>query len=222
MIMLRCCEHAKCEIGWTCVASNQWYSQCVQSSGGQPPAPTTNAPAPPVPTTTNSPSPPTPGGNGCGPAAIDQLVGYGAGTTGGGSGSGVTVTSCSALQAAIANRGVIRISGRLSNCGRIDILGDTTLLGVGSNSGLDGSGLRIRRTGNVIIRNLNFRNPEPKGDIIALDNATRVWVDHCDFSSLGMTGGKDDFDGLLDISHASDFVTVSWCKFRDHVSPRRP
>jgi pectate lyase len=68
----------------------------------------------------------------------------------------------------------------------------------------------------VIIRNLNFKNPPEGKDIVSLDQATRVWVDHCDFASEGIVGDKDRFDGLLDISHASDFITVSWNKFRDH------
>ncbi|KAH6689844.1 pectate lyase B [Plectosphaerella plurivora] len=198
---------------------------CIQSTGSPPPTsppPTSPPPTSPPPTSpppTSPPPtspPPTSGGNTCGSAAIDQLVGYGAGTTGGGSGAGVTVTSCDALRAAVANKGVIRISGTLTGCGRIDILGDTTLLGVGASSGLRNGGFRIRRTGNVIIRNLNFRTPAPKDDVISLDNAVRVWVDHCNLSSEGMVGGKDDYDGLLDISHASDFVTVSWTKFSDH------
>ena len=41
-------------------------------------------------------------------------------------------------------------------------------------------------------------------------------MDHCDFSSEGIVGDKDTYDGLLDITHASDFVTVSWNKFHDH------
>ena len=66
------------------------------------------------------------------------------------------------------------------------------------------------------MRNLKFHNAPKKGDLLALDRATQVWVDHCDFSSEGITGNKDTYDGLLDITHASDFVTVSWNKFHDH------
>lgn len=35
---------------------------------------------------------------------------------------------------------------------------------------------------------------------------------------MGITGDKDYYDGLLDITHGSDLVTVSWNKFHDHVS----
>jgi hypothetical protein len=71
----------------------------------------------------------------CGAAPVNQLVGFGAGTTGGGSGSGTTVTSCSQLETAVKNGGVIRVSGTLSNCGDVRLVSGTTLIGVGSNSG---------------------------------------------------------------------------------------
>lgn len=43
----------------------------------------------------------------------------------------------------------------------------------------------------------------------------------CAFAQLsnnGITGDKDFYDGLLDITHAADFITVSYTKFHDHVS----
>lgn len=64
-----------------------------------------------------------------------SVVGYGAGTTGGGSGSGTTVTSCSALTTAAKNGGVIKVSGILSGCGIVDLKSSTTVTGVGANSG---------------------------------------------------------------------------------------
>ncbi|KAF3905081.1 hypothetical protein AA313_de0209418 [Arthrobotrys entomopaga] len=154
------------------------------------------------------------GGRGCA-APINQLVGFGAGATGGGSGSGITVTSCSALAAAAKNGGVIRVSGQLSGCGVIDLQSNTSLLGVGSNSGIINGGIRIKNASNVIVRNLIF-TPASKGDAISLDGASRVWIDHNNLHSLGLVGGKDDYDGLLDITHASNLVTVSWNKFYDH------
>lgn len=86
-------------------------------------------------TTTTSTGPATTATNTCGAAAIDGLVGYASGATGGGSGSGTTVTSCSALESAVANGGVIVISGVLDGCGIIDLGSDTTVKGSGSKSG---------------------------------------------------------------------------------------
>lgn len=149
-------------------------------------------------------------------APVDQLVGYAAGTTGGGSASPVTVTSCSQLSSALSKGGVIKIQGKLSGCGTLLVPSDTTILGVGRGSGLDKGGLRLKKVNNVIIRNLDI-TPPSKADAIDLETSTKVWVDHCDLHSVGLTGGKDDYDGLFDAKRGSDFITVSWTKFHDHV-----
>jgi pectate lyase len=151
-------------------------------------------------------------------AKVDELVGFAAGTTGGGSGGGTTVTSCSALTTAAKAGGVIKISGNLSGCGIIKLVANTSILGVGSNSGLTDSGFQVRKVSNVIIRNLKlYRAPEGK-DLIDIDASTKIWVDHCDLSSVGLTGDKDTYDGLIDAKHGSDQLTFSWNKFHDHVS----
>ncbi|EGX51798.1 hypothetical protein AOL_s00043g817 [Orbilia oligospora ATCC 24927] len=221
-----------CVSGWCCQASNEWYSQCIQGSCGGGATTTTTVrttitsaktttPATTTRTTTSSgANPTTSSGSGTcsgSSAAVNQLQGYGTGTTGGGSGSGTTVTSCSALEAALSGTtgGVIRISGLLNGCGTYRVPSDTTIVGVGSNSGMVNGGLYVRRVSNVIIRNLKL-SPPAKGDAVNIDGSARVWVDHCEFYSLGLVGGKDDFDGLLDVNHGSDFVTISWNKFRDH------
>lgn len=38
--------------------------------------------------------------------------------------------------------------------------------------------------------------------------STNVWVDHCEFSSA-LVSDKDFYDGLVDSSHGSDFITIS-------------
>jgi pectate lyase len=68
-------------------------------------------------------------------APVDGLVGYGAGVTGGGSGSGTTVTSCSELSSALEGGGVVTIDGILTDCGILDVPSDTTVIGVGADSG---------------------------------------------------------------------------------------
>jgi pectate lyase len=151
-------------------------------------------------------------------AKVDELVGFAAGTTGGGSGAGTTVTSCAALTAAAKAGGVIKISGNLSGCGIVKLVGNTSVLGVGANSGLTDGGFQVRKVSNIIIRNLKlFRAPQGK-DLIDIDASTKVWVDHCDLSSVGLTGDKDTYDGLLDAKHGADQLTFSWNEFHDHVS----
>ncbi|KAH8664673.1 pectin lyase fold/virulence factor [Xylariales sp. PMI_506] len=145
-----------------------------------------------------------------------DLVGYAVGTTGGGTGTGTTVTTCAELEDAIAGEGVITIDGILDECGVIDIGSDTTIIGVGSNSGLTNGGFRIKEQNNVILRNLKLHVAPESDDLIQLQYSTNVWIDHCDLSTLGIVGDKDTYDGLLDITHACDWITVSWTVFHDH------
>lgn len=77
-------------------------------------------------------------------------------------------------------------------------------------------GFRIKKVSNVIIRNMKMSYAPKGADLIGLEGATYVWIDHCELFNAGITGDKDYYDGLFDMKHASDFVTVSWTKFHDH------
>lgn len=46
-----------------------------------------------------------------------------------------------------------------------------------------------------------MHDPPESYDLIQLNYATYVWIDHCDLSTEGLTGDKDYYDGLLDITH---------------------
>ncbi|GKU16286.1 unnamed protein product, partial [Fusarium langsethiae] len=81
---------------------------------------------------------------------------------------------------------------------------------------LTGIGFYVRRQKNVILRNLKIAKVDASnGDAIGIDESTNVWVDHCDLSG-DLSLGKDDLDGLLDISHGADWITVSNTYFHDH------
>lgn len=73
--------------------------------------------------------------------------------------------------------------------------------------GLTNGGIRVKRADNVILRNLYLHQAPSKKDLVELQYSTNVWIDHNDFSSLGITGDKDTYDGLLDITHVSPFCT---------------
>ena len=105
----------------------------------------------------------------------------------------------------------------ISGCGLVRIPGNTSILGIGSNSGFTKTNIKITTTSNVIIRNLKFYSAMAESDLVSIEKATKIWVDHCEFHNDGIVGGKDDYDGLLDIVLGSDFITVSWSKFFDHV-----
>jgi pectate lyase len=80
----------------------------------------------------------------------------------------------------------------------------------------DGVGLFIWKQSNVIVRNIISKYVlAASGDGLGIQQSTNVWVDHCEFYS-DLTHDKDYYDGLLDITHASEWVTVSNTYFHDH------
>ncbi|MET9405224.1 polysaccharide lyase family 1 protein [Streptomyces sp. NPDC002935] len=150
-------------------------------------------------------------------AAETSPVGFGAGTTGGGSSTAVTVTTLDAFRIAVTGNSakVVKVNGLISLSGQVDIGSNTTVLGVGSASGFTGGGLRLKKVTNVVVRNLNISKPVAPADGITVQASTKVWIDHNAFSS-DRDHDKDYYDGLLDITHGSDYVTVSWNTFKDH------
>ncbi|MGW1216091.1 pectate lyase family protein [Streptomyces sp. NPDC002499] len=150
-------------------------------------------------------------------AAESSPVGFGAGTTGGGSATAVTVSTLDAFKSAVtgSTSKVVRVNGLISLSGQVDIGSNTTVLGVGSASGFTGGGLRLKKVTNVVVRNLNISKPVAPADGITVQASTKVWLDHNAFSS-DLDHGKDYYDGLLDINHGSDYVTVSWNTFKNH------
>ncbi|MEV0649640.1 right-handed parallel beta-helix repeat-containing protein [Phytomonospora sp. NPDC050363] len=130
------------------------------------------------------------------------------GTTGGAGGSTVTVSTASALTAALKQSGrlIIRVSGTINISGMNDVTSNKSVLG-NSGATITGGGLDVDGATNVIIRNITFRG---WGDdaINVQDSSKNIWVDHNTFT--------DGNDGAVDIKRGSDFATVSWNRFYDH------
>ncbi|MFJ3516338.1 polysaccharide lyase family 1 protein [Streptomyces sp. NPDC090131] len=120
---------------------------------------------------------------------------------------------------------------------------NTTIVGVpGTGAGLTGGSLQVKNVDNVIIRNLAFAdvrdcfpqwdptdgsdgNWNSSYDAVSLRGATHVWADHNTFTDAPRfdSGNPRHFgreyqvhDGSLDITNASDLVTVSYNRFADH------
>jgi pectate lyase len=147
-------------------------------------------------------------------------------TTGGGDGPTMTVNNDPVLLATLLQSPgplVIYVNGMLTPADTIKVTldkdargGNKTLIGVGANSGLTGAGLDLSYADNIVVRNLKISKVFiGEGDAITLLNSHHVWIDHCDLSSA-----RDDttsgYDGLVDITHGSSFITVSWTMFHDH------
>lgn len=61
----------------------------------------------------------------------------------------------------------------------------------------------------------SFSPPRAPSNTTTAEKSTNVWVDHVDVSS-DTTHTKDYYDGLIDITHAADFITVSNSYIHDH------
>lgn len=139
------------------------------------------------------------------------------GTKGGKGGSTTTVSTLAQFTKAATASGskVVYVKGTISGATQVKVTSDTTIVGA-SGAKLSGVGLYIKGVSNVIVRNLAISKVKAtNGDAINIQASTNVWVDHCDLSS-DKNNGKDYYDGLLDINHGSDWVTVSNTFLHDH------
>lgn len=139
------------------------------------------------------------------------------GTTGGSTGDQTTVSSLEDLISAAGADGaaIIIVDGEITGDEQVDISSDKTIIGAAGSS-LTGVGLRVKKESNVIIRNMKISKVlADAGDAITIQASSNVWIDHCDLSS-DQDHDKDYYDGLADVTHGSDYVTISNTYFHDH------
>lgn len=142
-------------------------------------------------------------------AMDSQLIGFATldgGTTGGsGYPKVVTVSDAKQLQKEIGSNKTIYIDGTITPTEfiqeiKISHASNLSIIGVADRGELDGIGLRIKSSRNIIIRNLTihhvvhqFDNPNranqrelTSGDAIGIENSSRIWVDHCTLYNAGV------------------------------------
>ncbi|MGV7206994.1 pectinesterase family protein [Oxalobacteraceae bacterium A2-2] len=126
--------------------------------------------------------------------------------------------------------------------GAIKLKSNTTLIGDGANAGIINGHIVLSGVSQVIIRNLKIVNPCDVGPIwdptdgalgnwnaaydgIGVSASDHIWIDHNTFTDGAMTDDllpiengqvKQCHDGALDITNASDYVTVSYNVFGQH------
>ena len=143
-------------------------------------------------------------------------------TTGGGSGPTVTVTTLAAFKTAAASSTAqtVLVNGNFTSTGsEVTVASNKTIRGVGSSSGLTGIGLKLKGVSNVIVQNLKISKvlaSSGNGDAIHVESSNHLFIDHNDLSS-DTSHGTDYYDGLLDITHAGDYITVSYNYIHDHI-----
>jgi pectate lyase len=171
--------------------------------------------ATPVVTAPTTPTPtPTP------TTSTTGIVGYAnvdGKTTGGQGGKTVTVSTLSALKTAAASSSpmIIQISGTISGTGSVSVKSNKTIIGL-KGAVMNGVGFKIFNCSNVIVQNLKVQNvvTVADDDCFNIKYAHHIWIDHCEVSA-DRNHGWDYFDGLIDITRESDYVTISWTKIHD-------
>lgn len=151
----------------------------------------------------------------CEPPALVGFAAKAPMTKGGVDGRTVTVRTYDELAdaAALTEPLVIELGTLISapaGVSQIRVQSDKTIRGAGAGAGMTGAGFLIANVSNVIIQNLVLSKAAVE-DSITINASHHVWIDHCDLSS----DGSEDFDGLVDVAHGSDYVTISWCVFHD-------
>lgn len=146
--------------------------------------------------------------------------------TGGEGGSYIIVESAAELSSALRNPAplTIYIKGTVEVTSMIQVrVNDKTILGLpGSvltnpNRTASGSGILYFSQGsdNIILRNVTFKSAgayDVDGrDNLCIHGTTNIWIDHCDF--------QDGVDGNFDCRSASDYIAVTWCRFRYLIPP---
>ena len=144
-----------------------------------------------------------------------------ASTTGGGKAAPVRPKTAAELLAfaSDATPRVIEIAGSF-DVPALQVASNKTLIGIGKDATLRG-GVKIRGysdepVSNVILRNLrvNGATTTVDKDAVQLQFAHHVWIDHCEIF--------DGPDGSLDMTHAVNWVTVSWTKVHYTENYKKP
>ncbi|WP_407450968.1 polysaccharide lyase family 1 protein [Fibrobacter sp.] len=135
------------------------------------------------------------------------------GTTGGKGYSEVTVDNVSDLKSYAKTGNKIIYVKPGTYMGPVEVGSNVTIYGyqgaiIAQPS--SGSAMKLSGSKNVIIRNLKFKgvgaHDDDDEDCLQVNHESKnVWIDHVDV--------YDGHDGNLDITNASDFVTISWTKF---------
>ncbi|KAK6540566.1 hypothetical protein TWF694_009357 [Orbilia ellipsospora] len=140
------------------------------------------------------------------------------GTTGGLGGPVVEVNNLTAWAQAVADDlpRIVVITGPITGSAQVLVGSNKSIIGKNSNAKITGIGMYILQKKNVIVRNLIISKVlAANGDGIWIQKSTNIWVDHCEIFN-DQTHGKDYYDGLVDVTHAADWVTISNMYLHDH------
>lgn len=168
--------------------------------------------------------------------SINGFASLNGGTTGGQGGTAVTVTNLTQFKKYVGNATpyIIYVNGTLEGAGGgelVEIGSNKSIIGIGNNAKVLKVQFYCKNSKNLIIRNLMFsmQGSTLGSDADCISIATtssnicqNIWIDHCTFDNFvnpiynASASVKDQYDGLLDIKKNTEYITISWCVFKNH------
>jgi len=139
-------------------------------------------------------------------------------TTGGEGGQTVIVTTLAELTKAVESTSplIIKVKGTITGKGSVYVKANKSIIGTNDGT-LNGVGLKIFSVSNVIVQNLTIKNVvagSDDNDCINIKYSDHIWIDHCDLFA-DRNNGWEYYDGLIDITKKSSYITISWSKLHD-------
>jgi pectate lyase len=77
-------------------------------------------------------------------------------------------------------------------------------------------GFNIKRSWNILIRNINFQDYKDDGINIGEAETHHIWIDHCTVGHpTSMPTNTESPDGSIDSKAGASYITISWTVFRN-------
>lgn len=98
----------------------------------------------------------------------------------------------------------------------LDIQEQANLTIIGRKNVVFKFGINVKRSQNIIIRNISFQDYYDDGINIGNTETHHIWVDHCTVGHpTTMPSDSEHPDGGIDIKDGASYVTVSWTVYRN-------
>jgi pectate lyase len=99
----------------------------------------------------------------------------------------------------------------------LDIADQADLTFIGEGNVTFNFGINVKRSSNIIIRNISFHSYGDDGVNVGYPETHHIWIDHCTFGHPTTYPASADVpDGTTEVKDGASYVTISWCKYQNH------
>lgn len=116
-----------------------------------------------------------------------------------------------------ASQTLSTIGGNAYGNEMLDIASQGDLTFIGEGNVIFKFGINVKRSYNIIIRNISFYDYHDDAINVGYPETHHIWIDHCTFGHpTALPANTEDPDGTSEVKDGASFVTISWCKYRNH------